>query len=122
LSHAFALVRDVDRLLSLRERVNISPLGSGALAGNPFDVDRAFLAAELGFARASDNSLDATSGRDFVAEFLFVSTMLTIHLSKWAEDLCNYTSKEFGFVLLSDAYRYYKLGLPCQMMLISDVM
>ena len=104
LSHATALARDLERLRDLRARVNVLPLGSGALAGNPFAVDRAFLAAELGFERVSGNSLDATSGRDFVAEFLFACTMVVTHLSKWAEDLCIYCSKEFGFVTLSDAY------------------
>ncbi|EGD77106.1 argininosuccinate lyase [Salpingoeca rosetta] len=104
LSHAWALARDLERITDLRRRVNVLPLGSGALAGNPFGVDRAFLAKELGFERVSGNSLDATSGRDFVAEFLFVCTMVMTHMSKWAEDLCIYCSKEFAFVTLSDAY------------------
>jgi argininosuccinate lyase len=103
-------MRDVDRLADLGKRVNVLPLGSGALAGNPFGVDRLLLAAELGFDKPSGNSLDATSGRDFVAEFLFAATLIGIHLSKWAEDLCLYASKEFGFVLLSDAYRCAR---PC---------
>jgi hypothetical protein len=80
--------------------------GSGALAGNPFDIDRDAMAADMKFSGISGNSLDATAGRDFVAEFLFDATMIMLHLSKWAEDLCNYNSKEFGFVGMSDAYRY----------------
>eukprot|EP00043_Microstomoeca_roanoka_P020113 m.237510 g.237510 ORF g.237510 m.237510 type:complete len:467 (-) comp17109_c1_seq1:6080-7480(-) len=104
LSHAWALQRDIERVDDLRKRVNVLPLGSGALAGTPFAIDRRFLAQELRFDRVSGNSLDATSGRDFVAEFLFLSTMIMVHLSKWAEDLCIYCSKEFGFVTLSDAY------------------
>jgi len=106
LSHAWALIRDVERGRQLLGRVNTSPLGSGALAGHPFGVDRGLLATELGFSSVSGNSLDAVSGRDFIAEFLFWCTMTMLHLSKWAEDLCLYCSKEFGFVNLSDAYRY----------------
>lgn len=104
LSHAWALKRDYDRLLETEARTNIMPLGSGALAGNPFGVNRAFLAAELKFSRPTENSLDGTSDRDFVAEFLFWATQTMIHLSKWSEDLILYASKEFGFVSLSDAY------------------
>lgn len=104
LSYAWSLKRDVERLCQLQERANICPLGSGALAGNPFNIDRDSLAADLGFAGITDNSLDAVSDRDFVAEFLFWSSLLSIHLSRWAEDLILYSSKEFGFVSLSDAY------------------
>ena len=104
LSYAWALERDINRGQQLLERVNVSPLGSGALAGHPFGIDRDFLASELGFGGVSGNSLDATAGRDFIAEFLFWNTMTMLHLSKWAEDLCIYCSKEFGFVNLSDAY------------------
>lgn len=75
-----------------------------ALAGHPFGIDRDFLAKELGFSAPSGNSLDAVGGRDFVTEFLCWGSMTMIHLSKWAEDLSMYCSKEFGFVLLSDAY------------------
>lgn len=105
LSHAWAVARDLERITELVERVNVCPLGSGALAGHPFGIDRDFLAKELGFNRASDNSLDATSGRDFITECLFGCTMVMMHLSRWAEDLCLYSSKEFAFVNLSDAYR-----------------
>ncbi|XP_033747903.1 argininosuccinate lyase-like [Pecten maximus] len=104
LSYAWMLKRDVERLIELSERVNVLPLGSGALAGNPFAVNRDFLANELGFSDVSGNSLDAVSDRDFVAEFLFWASMLGIHLSRWAEDLILYCSKEFGFITLSDAY------------------
>lgn len=104
LSYAWMLQRDVERLTELYKRVNVLPLGSGALAGNPFDVNRDFLASELGFSDISGNSLDAVSDRDFVAEFLFWASMLGVHLSRWAEDLILYCSKEFGFVTLTDAY------------------
>ncbi|XP_014664013.1 PREDICTED: argininosuccinate lyase-like isoform X2 [Priapulus caudatus] len=104
LSYAWALSRDMQRLDELAPRVNVCPLGSGALAGNPFNVDREMLAADLGFATISGNSLDATGGRDFVAEFLFWATMTATHLSKLAEDLILYCTKEFSYVTLSDAY------------------
>eukprot|EP01116_Phalansterium_solitarium_P021703 TRINITY_DN6867_c0_g1_i1.p1 TRINITY_DN6867_c0_g1~~TRINITY_DN6867_c0_g1_i1.p1 ORF type:complete len:468 (-),score=176.03 TRINITY_DN6867_c0_g1_i1:219-1622(-) len=104
LSHCFAWQRDAQRVSDLVQRVNVSPLGSGALAGNPFGVNRAALAEELGFGRASDNSLDSVGDRDFIAEFLFAASMTMLHLSKWAEDLIVYCTAEFGFVSLSDAY------------------
>jgi len=102
--HTFALTRDLQRLDEIRERSAESPLGSGALAGHPFGIDREALAQDLGFNRATPNSLDAVSGRDFVMEFLMWGTLTMVHLSKWAEDLSMYCSKEFGYVLLSDAY------------------
>eukprot|EP00794_Sanderia_malayensis_P011392 gene11392-12578_t len=77
---------------------------SGALAGNPFGVNRTLLAKELDFPNIMENSLDGTSDRDFIADFLFWATQTMIHLSKLSEDLIVYTSKEFGFVTLSDAY------------------
>ena len=104
LSHATAWARDAERLEQLAQRVNIMPLGSGALAGNPFAIDRNALAHELGFAAASANSLDAVADRDFIAEFLFWATLTMLHLSRWAEDLIIYSSREFGFISLADAY------------------
>jgi len=104
LSRAWPWQRDRERLADLVKRVNVSPLGAGALAGCPFAVDRAQLAAELGFAAASPNSLDAVSDRDFIAEFLFWAALLGVHLSQWAEDLVFWSSREFGFVTLADAY------------------
>ncbi len=85
-------------------RVDVLPLGAGALAGCPFPIDRAALAADLGFAAVSPNSIDAVSDRDFVAEFLFWAALTGIHLSRWAEDLILWSSREFGFVTLADAY------------------
>jgi hypothetical protein len=104
MSHAAALRRDAQRLDEVAARVNVSPLGSGALAGNPFGADRDLLARELGFAGVTPNSLDAVSDRDFVSEIMFWATMTMNHLSKWAEDLIIYSTKEFGFVTLADAY------------------
>uniref|UniRef100_A0A8I5U6L1 Argininosuccinate lyase n=1 Tax=Pongo abelii TaxID=9601 RepID=A0A8I5U6L1_PONAB len=104
LSHAVALTRDSERLLEVRKRINVLPLGSGAIAGNPLGVDRELLRAELNFGAITLNSMDATSERDFVAEFLFWASLCMTHLSRMAEDLILYCSKEFSFVQLSDAY------------------
>ncbi len=104
LSHYHPLQRDRERLSDLIKRVSILPLGSGALAGTPVPVDRAALAESLGFAVASPNSLDSVSDRDFAAEFLFCATMTGIHLSKLSEQIVLYTSAEFGFFELSDAF------------------
>ncbi|KAF3841016.1 hypothetical protein F7725_006878 [Dissostichus mawsoni] len=104
LSHAVALSRDVDRLQEIKKRVNVLPLGSGAIAGTPFDIDRELLRKELEFDGISINSMDATGQRDFVAEFLFWASLCLTHLSKMAEDLMLYSTKEFSFISLSDAY------------------
>ena len=104
LSHYWPLQRDCARLNDLIERVSILPLGSGGLAGVPFDIDRVALAGSLGFVDISQNSIDAVSDRDFVAEYLFCTTMMGIHLSKLAEQIVLYTSAEFGFLELSDAF------------------
>jgi argininosuccinate lyase len=104
LGHAWAWQRDAERLADLSRRVNRLPLGAGALAGNPFAIDRAALAAELGFAGVAPNSLDAVSDRDFIAEFLFWASLTMIHLSRLGEDLVIYSSREFSFVTLADAY------------------
>ena len=104
LSHTWAWQRDAQRLTELAARVNVMPLGSGALAGNPFPIDRHALAADLQFADITYNSLDGVADRDFIAEFLFWATLTMLHLSRFAEDLIIYSSREFGFVALADAY------------------
>lgn len=104
MSHAWAWVRDRERLSQIRERVNQMPLGSGALAGNPFRIDRMALAIDLGFRAPSENSLDAVADRDYAAEFLFWATLTMIHMSRLAEDLILFSTREFGFVTLADAY------------------
>ena len=104
LSHYWPLQRDRERLQDLTSRVSVLPLGSGALAGVSFDVDRMALARALGFAKVSQNSIDAVSDRDFAAEYLFCLTMTGIHLSKLAEQVVLFTSSEFGFLELSDAF------------------
>lgn len=105
LSHAAALQRDDERLRDLLPRVARLPLGSGALAGNPFGVDRRKMADDLGFfGGVCPNSMDAVSDRDWVIESIFCSTMVMTHLSRWAEDLIIYSTPQFGYVLMSDAY------------------
>lgn len=104
LSHYWALKRDIERLQDLTKRVSVLPLGSGALAGAPFALDRDALAKYLGFDEVSQNSLDAVSDRDFAAEYLFVCSMAAVHLSKLAEQIVLYTTAEFGFFELSDAF------------------
>lgn len=95
--------RDRQRLSDTRKRVNILPLGAGALAGTGFPVNREMIAKELGFEGVSQNSLDAVSDRDFAIEFVAACSLTMVHLSRLAEDLILYCSAEFGFVLLSDA-------------------
>jgi argininosuccinate lyase len=85
-------------------RTQVCPLGAGALAGNPFDIDRRALAANLGFTAVSENSLDAVSDRDYVVEFLAWAALVQVHLSNLAEDLILWSSREFGFVQVDDAY------------------
>lgn len=97
------LKRDRERLADAFERVNVMPLGSGALAGTGFPIDREAVAVELGFASVSANSLDAVSDRDFAIEFTSVCSLVMVHLSRLAEDLIIYCSTEFGFITLSDA-------------------
>lgn len=104
LSHAWMWQRDAQRLDDLFTRVNLLPLGSGALAGNPFAIDRQALAEDLGFAGVTPNSLDGVSDRDFIAEFLFWASLTMVHLSRLGEDLVIFSSREFGFVSLADAY------------------
>jgi len=104
MSHFWPLQRDKERLAQLSERVSILPLGCGALAGAPLPIDRAALAEALGFKAPAPNSLDAVSDRDFAAEFLFCSALTGVHLSKLAEQIVLYTSAEFGFLELSDAF------------------
>jgi len=104
LSHAFSFRNDLDRLRQLIPRISVLPLGCGALAGNPFSIDRDFLAKELGFQSVAENSLWGVGDRDFIAEFMMWATLVMTHISKMAEDLVIYSTAEFGFITLSDAY------------------
>jgi len=104
LSYGWMFQRDKARLDDLTHRVDVLPLGSGALSGNPFAIDRHFLAQELGFAAISTNSMDAVGDRDYILEFLSWAAITQVHLSRLAEDLIIYSSREFGFMELDDAY------------------
>jgi argininosuccinate lyase len=104
LSHFWPLQRDRQRLKDLRPRLAVLPLGSGALSGCAFPVDRHALARELGFLEPAPNSLDAVADRDFAAEYLFIAALIGVHLSRLAEQVILFTSAEFGFFELSDAF------------------
>jgi len=104
LGHFWALERDAARWAQSRSAAAVCPLGSGALAGTAYPVDRVALATELGFTRASENSLDAIGDRDFAAEFLFNAALLGSHVSRLAEALVLYATAEFGFVTVADAF------------------
>lgn len=103
LAYVEMLSRDLSRIRAARERGDECPLGSAALAGTPLNIDRERLAKSLGFARATKNSLDAVSDRDFAAEYLFATSLLLTHLSRLAEDLIFFTSDEAGYAELPDA-------------------
>jgi argininosuccinate lyase len=104
MSFFWRLQRDSERLTNLTKRVRVCPLGAGALAGNPFGVDRQALAACLGFTSVAQNSIDAVSDRDFVVEFLAWAALVQVHLSQLAEDVIVWASREFGFVEVAEAY------------------
>ncbi len=104
LSYFWKLERDAERLSAVARRTSVMPLGSGALAGNPFGIDRQALAERLGFSKASENSVDAVGDRDYVVEFLAWAALVQVHLSQLAEDLIIWSSREFGFVELDEAY------------------
>ena len=111
-AHAFSLLRDVDRLLDARDRMSVSALGAGALAGTSLGIDPAVTAELLGFDATFANSLDAVSDRDFVAEALFDIALMGVHLSRMGEELVLWTSSEFGFAVLSDEFTTGSSMLP----------
>lgn len=104
LAHAHPLLRDVDRIADFDDRAAVSPYGSGALAGSSLGLDPDAIAAELGFAAAADNSIDATAARDFAAEAAFVFAMIAVDLSRLAEDIILWSSTEFGYTRLHDSW------------------
>ena len=104
LAHAWALLRDVDRLRDWDVRAAVSPYGSGALAGSSLGLDPEAVAADLGFDGSVENSIDGTASRDFVAEFSFVAAMTAVDVSRLAEEVVLWATKEFSFVTLDDAY------------------
>jgi argininosuccinate lyase len=112
LAHGWALGRDIDRLLATAERANVSVLGAGALAGSSLPLDPAGVAEDLGFASVFQNSLDAVSDRDFVAEAVFDLTLIGVHLSRIGEEIVLWSSEEFGFMGLDDGYSTGSSMLP----------
>src|SRR4051794_13680254 len=104
LAHAHPLLRDVDRIVDFDDRAAVSPYGSGALAGSSLGLDPDAIAADLGFAAAADNSIDATASRDFAAEAAFVLAMIAVDLSRLAEDVILWSTTEFGYVTLHDSW------------------
>ncbi|WP_420436155.1 argininosuccinate lyase [Candidatus Poriferisocius sp.] len=112
LAHGWALSRDVDRLADARTRLDVSPLGAGAVAGSSLPLDPDMTASDMGFAARFENSMDAVSDRDFAAESLFASAMVAIHLSRLGEEIVFWTSEEAGFATLDDAYATGSSMLP----------
>jgi argininosuccinate lyase len=112
LAHFWALQRDRERWAQVERRASSLPLGAGAIAGSGFPVDRTALARRLGFDRVAENSVDAVSDRDFVAEFAFAGALLGAHVSRLAEDLVLFSSAEFGFLRFADAYSTGSSLLP----------
>ncbi len=104
LSYFWKIERDLERLAAVAIGASVLPLGSGAIAGNPFEIDREWLACELGFSKVSENSVDAVNDRDYVVEFLAWAALVQVHMSQLSEDLILWSSNEFGFVELDDAY------------------
>jgi argininosuccinate lyase len=112
LAHGWALARDVDRLVATVERLDVSPLGAGALAGSSLPLDPDGVADDLGFSSRFENSLDAVSDRDFVAEALFDLALLGVHLSRIGEELVLWSTEEFGFAVFDDAFATGSSMLP----------
>jgi len=112
LAYVEMFLRDADRLADCRKRLNVCPLGSGAVAGATLPLDRASMAEELDFDAPTANSIDATSDRDFVLEFVNALSLLGLHLSRWAEEMILFSSQEFGFVQLPEAYSTGSSAMP----------
>jgi argininosuccinate lyase len=112
LAYVEMFLRDAERLADCRKRLNCCPLGSGAVAGATLPLDRSFMAHELNFDAPTANSIDATSDRDFILEFVNVVSLLALHLSRWAEEMIIFSSQEFGFVRLPEAYSTGSSAMP----------
>lgn len=104
MAYAEMLLRDRGRLVDCRHRANVMPLGSGALSGSPYPLDREMVAVELGFEGITYNSIDAVADRDYIAEFIAAAAIIQVHLSRFAEEIVLWASAEFGFVRLPDAF------------------
>src|SRR5271166_3406014 len=112
LAYVEMFLRDAERLADCRKRVNVCPLGSGAVAGATLPLDRRAMASGLGFDAPTANSIDATSDRDFVLEFVNILSLLALHLSRWAEEMILFSSQEFGFIHLPEAYSTGSSAMP----------
>jgi argininosuccinate lyase len=112
LAYVEMFLRDSDRLADCRRRLNVCPLGSGAVAGATVALDRAAIAADLQFDAPTANSLDATSDRDFVLEFVQGLSLLSLHLSRWAEEMILFSTQEYGFVSLPEAFSTGSSAMP----------
>jgi argininosuccinate lyase len=112
LAYVEIFLRDAERLADCRKRLNVCPLGSGAVAGATLPIDRNLMAQALEFAGPTGNSIDATSDRDFVLEFVNVLSLLSLHLSRWAEEMIIFSTREFGFVQLPEAYSTGSSAMP----------
>jgi len=104
LAHAWPLVRDLERMQDFKKRASLSPYGAGALAGNTLGLDPNLVAAELGLVGPTQNSIDATASRDVVAEFLFITTLISINLSRFSEEIIIWASAEFDYIKLHDSF------------------
>ena len=112
LAYVEMFLRDTQRLADCRARLNLCPLGSGAVAGATLALEREAMAAELGFDAPTANSLDATSDRDFVLEFVQALSLLALHLSRWAEEMILFSTQEYGFILLPESYSTGSSAMP----------
>jgi argininosuccinate lyase len=115
LAYVEMFLRDADRLGDCRKRLNVCPLGSGAVAGTTLALDRRAMAKDLGFDRTTANSIDATSDRDFVLEFVNVLSLVAVHLSRWAEEMIVFSTQEYGFVRLPEAFSTGSSAMPQKM-------
>ncbi len=112
LAYVEMFLRDAERLADCRRRMNVCPLGSGAVAGATLSLDRSLMAGSLGFDGATANSIDATSDRDFALEFVNVLSLLALHLSRWAEEMILFSSQEYSFLVLPEAYSTGSSAMP----------
>ena len=115
LAYVEMFLRDTERLTDCRKRLNLSPLGSGAVAGATLPLDRRAMAQELGFDGPTANSIDATCDRDFTLEFVGVLSVLAMHLSRWAEEMILFSSHEYGFIRLPEVYSTGSSAMPQKM-------
>jgi argininosuccinate lyase len=112
LAYVEMFLRDAERLADCRKRLNACPLGSGAVAGATLSLDRALMADSLGFEGATANSIDATSDRDFALEFVNTLSLVALHLSRWAEEMILFSSQEYSFLVLPEAYSTGSSAMP----------